>query len=49
MTSSAWAFIWSFTGQAGVVRLIVTSTEPPETSHFVMKPRVTMSLKRSGS
>ena len=45
----AWVCICSFTGQAGVVRLIVTLTVPSQTAFWVMKPRLTMSRPRSGS
>src|SRR5512139_1592376 len=48
-SASACAFIWSFTGQAGVVSSIVKSTSPPLISTSFTKPRVTMSLWRSGS
>src|SRR6185295_10825629 len=46
---SASAFISSLTGQAGVVSSIVKSTSPPATFTSFTKPRVTMSLWRSGS
>src|SRR5512139_3176538 len=48
-SASAWDFISSFTGQAGVVSSTVKSTAPPRISTSFTKPRVTMSLWRSGS
>ena len=48
-SASASAFIWSLTGQAGVVSSTVKSTSPPAISTSFTKPRVTMSLWRSGS
>src|SRR5438093_5788571 len=46
---SASAFIWSRTGQAGVVSSIVKSTSPAAMRTSFTKPRLTMSLCRSGS
>jgi hypothetical protein len=46
---SASAFIWSFTGHAGVVSSIVKSTSLPVIFTSFTNPRVTMSLWRSGS
>src|SRR6185436_4999183 len=48
-SDSACAFIWSFTGQAGIVSSIVNATSPPWISTSFTKPSVTMSLWRSGS
>src|SRR6266550_1979590 len=48
-SASASVFIWSFTGQAGVVSSMVKSTSPPAILTSFTKPRDTMSLWRSGS
>src|SRR5512135_2708994 len=48
-SDSAWDFISSRTGQAGVVSSIVKSTSPPRTATSFTNPRATMSLWRSGS
>ncbi len=46
---SASSFIWSRTGQAGVVSSIVKSTSSAAMRTSFTNPRVTMSLCRSGS
>src|SRR3954471_19329987 len=49
IAAAAWLRSCSFTGHAGVVSSIVTATAPPSMATRFTKPRLTMSLWRSGS
>src|SRR3954454_3000120 len=49
IAAAAWLRSCSFTGHAGAVSSIVTATGPPSSATRFTKPRLTMSLWRSGS